>query len=167
MRSFDSIFIPELAEYARTLTRNGFRVYVFKSEITRMERGGLESCVKHLGFSRAVDARECFASVSLDGRFGGPSFNMPIKPSREHGSSMFIHGDHAPENEVLTLTNAMLYASPTGSNRLVGIHENDPSHIAHLYVEVTDASVPAVIKAELQEAKADGDERRTKVVDEP
>lgn len=165
MGTFDAILIPELAEFARLLTHNSFRVHVFKSEITRMERGGLESSVKHLGFSREVDGRECFASVSLDGRFGGPSFSMPIKPSREHGSGMFIGGDHIEDFDLLTLTNAMLYAAPTGSNRLVGIHQNDNSDIAHLYVEIHDDEIPVILKADLQEAKTDADERRTKVVD--
>jgi hypothetical protein len=183
MGTFDTILIPELAEFAGLLTNNDFRVYVFKSEITRMERGGLESSVKHLGFSRVVDDRECFASVSLDGRFGGPprphhrplrlsarpllpwSFSMPIKPSREHGSGMFIGGDHIEDFDLLTLPNAMLYASPTGRNHLVGTHENDNGAFAHLYVEIHDDEIPAILKADLQDAKSDADERRTRVVD--
>lgn len=134
----EDILLPELHEFAVLLAGSGFRVFVFKSEVERVAKGGKKSIAKTLGFSRMVDDVECNASVSASYTypFGGFQFTMPIKPSREHGSSMFIGDDRASDSDELTLANAELYASPTGYNRLVGTHKNYHQGFAHLYVEI-------------------------------
>lgn len=126
---------PELADFGKQLLAAGFKVYVFKSDTERVAKGDMESVGTHIRFSREVDGRTCFGSVSYG--LSGHQFNMPIKPSREHGSGMFIsHRDQAPEFDELTIENAELYASPTGYNPLVGTHENYDKGYDHLYVEV-------------------------------
>lgn len=130
------IVTPELADFGKELLAAGFKVFVFRSDVERVSKGGKESCATTVGFSRVVDGRECFGSVSYS--LAGYQFSMPIKPSREHGSAMFIGGDKLPEFDSLTLANAELYASPTGFNRLVGTQENDPDWLAGIYVEVTE-----------------------------
>lgn len=127
---------PELADFGKELLAAGFRVWVFASDVERVAKGGLESCARSIRFSRVVDGRECFGSV--DHSVAGYQFHMPIKPSRENGSSMFVSpGDETPEFEPLDVAKAELYASPTGYNRLVGRQENYESSFAHrLYTEV-------------------------------
>jgi len=126
---------PELADFGKELMSAGFRVYVFRSDQDRVAKGGREGCATTLGFSRQVEGRECFGSVSFG--LSGFQFSMPIKPSTKHGSAMFISkADRAPEFDDLTLTNAELYASPTGYNPLVGTHENHPDWVLDIYVEV-------------------------------
>lgn len=125
---------PELSDFGKQLLAAGFRVFVFRSDVERVAKGGMESCATTIGFSRVVDEQECFASVSYG--IAGYQFSMPIKPSREHGSSMFIGDtDEMSEFDSLTLDNAELYASPTGYNRLVGTQKNDPAWLDGLYVE--------------------------------
>lgn len=131
------VLLPELTEFARTLKANGFEVYVFKSDARRVGNGGKPACARTLGFSRTVDGKVCWASVSFD-NFGFVQFSMPIRPSRQAGSSMFIGGDSMPRDDELTLDLAELYASPTGHNRLVGTQANDGSTFAHLYVSLPD-----------------------------
>jgi hypothetical protein len=130
----DNILKPTLAEFAKELAANGFKVYLFKSDIKRVANGGLAQAATSLGFSRVVDGRECFASVSLT-YFDAAQFSFPIKPSTQHGSSMWIGGAAELRNhevygsasaEVLNLHNAYLYAAPLASNPLVGRHENYP-----------------------------------------
>lgn len=129
---------PELADFGKLLLAEGFKVFVFRSDVERVAKGGMESCAETIGFSRVVDEQECFGTVSYG--IAGHQFNMPIKPSREHGSAMFIGDtDQMPEFDELTLENAELYASPTGFNRLVGTQNNyrDPVWQDRLYVEVS------------------------------
>lgn len=135
--TFSQILHPDLAEFAAKLKGRDFRVFVFKSDVDRVAKGGKEACATHLSFSRIVDGQECFGSVSRD--LGGYSFTMPIRPSRENGSSMFIGLDRATETDLdgLTIPAAELYASPFGSNSLVGRQANFGNEgYAHLYVEV-------------------------------
>ena len=120
----DKILTKRLSAFADELRADGFRVYVFQSDVERVAKGGRENCATWFGFSRMVGERECYASVSDSGMFGGYQFSMPIKPSREHGSAMYIGGRDTPEFDELTLENARLYASPTGRNALVGTREN-------------------------------------------
>lgn len=135
MSTLARIVQSELSDFGKELLAAGFKVYVFRSDAERVAKGGRESCATHIGFSRVVGEQECFASVSYG--LAGYQFNMPIKPSRKHGSSMFIGDtDQMPEFDSLTLANAELYASPTGFNRLVGTQSNDPWGRG-LYVEVT------------------------------
>jgi hypothetical protein len=130
------IVTPELSAFGKELLAHGFRVFVFRSDVERVAKGGRESCATTIGFSRVVGEQECFASVSYG--LAGYQFDMPIKPSRQHGSSMFIGDtDTMPEFDSLTLDRAELYASPTGFNPLVGTQNNyvDEWH-DRLYVEV-------------------------------
>ena len=130
------ILRKDLADFGKELLAEGFKVYVFTSDVRRVANGGLESVATTFGFSREVDGREVRASVSYG--LSGFQFSMPIKPSREHGSAMFIDGDDIPEFEDLTVANAERYAAPTGTNRLVGTHENYTAVAAeHLYTELT------------------------------
>jgi len=127
---------PELSDFGKQLLAAGFKVFVFRSDVERVAKGGLESCATTIGFSRVVDDQECFASVSYG--IAGYQFSMPITPSRRYGSAMFIGDtDQTPEFDSLTLDNAELYASPTGYNRLVGEQKNSPEWLTNgIYVEV-------------------------------
>jgi hypothetical protein len=130
------IVLPELSDFGKLLLAEGFKVFVFRSDVERVAKGGKESCATTIGFSRVVDGQECFASVSYGNT--GYQFSMPIKPSRTNGSSMFIGDtDQMPEFDSLTLDNAELYASPFGFNRLVAMQKNDPEWCIGLYVEVS------------------------------
>jgi hypothetical protein len=132
------IVLPELSDFGKLLLAEGFKVFVFRSDVERVAKGGKESCATTIGFSRVVDGQECFGSVSHGYGRGGYQFSMPIKPSRTNGSSMFIGDtDQMPEFDSLTLDNAELYASPFGYNRLVAMQKNDPEWCIGLYVEVT------------------------------
>lgn len=143
----DNILKPKLAEFAKELAANGYKVYLFKSDIKRVANGGMPQVATSLGFSRFVDGRECFASVSL-GHFDGANFSFPIKPSRQHGSSMWIGGNprlrshevyKGEMTEELCLVNAEVYTLPMASNPLVGTHENFPGTYwgeNGIYVEV-------------------------------
>lgn len=113
---------PPLAEFGKELLAHGFRVFLFRSDFTRVTNGGREACATWLGFARTVEGHECFGSVSNS--LSGFQFTMPIKASRQHGSAMFISGDTISEFEELSLTNAELYPTPTGQNRLVGTQTN-------------------------------------------
>lgn len=125
------ILKPALAEFAKELLANGYKVYVFKSDIKRVANGGLESVATSMGFSREVDGETRYASVSI-GHFEAANFSFPIRPSRQHGSSMWIGGakelrdqdTYGSMSEALILENAALYTSPTASNPLVGTHQN-------------------------------------------
>lgn len=137
MPDLDTILMPELAEFGRTLLDNGFKVFVFKSDVARVANGGREACATTLGFTRIVDGQECAASVSITNIFVGPTFSMPIRPTRENGSSMWIgHQPTMNEFDDLTVENAELYASPTGFNPLVRTQDNFP-HYADLFEELT------------------------------
>lgn len=135
MNPLARIVLTDLATFGKELLAAGFTVYVFRSDVERVAKGGKESCAKTIGFSRIVDEQECFANVSYG--LAGYQFSMPIKPSRENGSGMFIgKTDNMPEFDSLTLANAELYASPTGFNPLVGTQRNDNTRFHDLYVEV-------------------------------
>ncbi|AVD99659.1 hypothetical protein HWB51_gp041 [Mycobacterium phage Cuke] len=111
-----------LREYSNLLEANGFAIYESK-----------DPTFDYFVYSRMVDGRECFGSVSYD-RFEGFNHSMPIKPSREHGSSMFIEGIRHLE---ATVEAAKKTASPTNSNKVVGRHENyrDEYWIERLYLK--------------------------------
>src|SRR4051812_5548804 len=72
-----------LREYADRLEANGFTVYEPKGS------------KRYFLYSRMVDGQECFGYVQSDWYVGpggpsGYSHSMPIKPSIENGSSMFV-----------------------------------------------------------------------------
>lgn len=108
-----------LRTYADVLERAGFAIY--------------ESNAVGLNFfrySRVVNGRECFGYVQL-GYFGGYSHTMPIPPTRENGSSMWVDGvpDSTPDQgnrlgNPLTVEAATMVARPWNSNPLVGRQAN-------------------------------------------
>jgi hypothetical protein len=133
------ILKPFLADFAKELLADGFKVYLYRSDVERVAKGGKESCATAFGFSRTVDGQECYASVEED-FFQSVKFSMPIKPSRENGSGMWVGGSvehHGTTSEVACVENARLYASPFNSNPLVGRQANyrDPVWQDRLYVE--------------------------------
>lgn len=103
---------PDLIDYARLLTENGFTIYEPNSRS------------EYFLYSREVDGRECVGIVGqCTLRLSGYYHSMPIRPSREHGSAMFVPGiddgyDH------LTVEAAERVARPTNTNECVGTHEN-------------------------------------------
>jgi hypothetical protein len=97
-----------LREYAELLAKNGFTIYEPKG------------VWEYFVYSRMVDGRECFGSVQRGGALEGYQHHMPIKPSKEHGSSMFV--EDVPDE--LTIEAATAVASPRNYNKLVGSHEN-------------------------------------------
>jgi hypothetical protein len=147
MTTLARIVKPSLADFGKELLANGYKVYVFRSDVKRVENGGRESVAETIGFSREVNGKTCYASVSL-GYFGAANFNMPITPSTKNGSGMWIGGSrelrdretYGSASEALVLENAALYASPTGHNPLVGTQANDGGAYYGengIYVEVT------------------------------
>lgn len=97
-----------LREYAALLAKNGFTIY---------EPKGVWN---HFMYSRMVDDREYFGNVQREQVGSGYRHFMPIKPSKEHGSSMFV--DDVPDE--LTIEAATAVASPSNYNKLVGRHAN-------------------------------------------
>lgn len=120
------ILTPFMARFAKELLANGFQVYLPDSDVKRVAKGGKPAVGKWFTFSRVVNGQTCYAHVSED-FFETVKFSMPIKPSRECGSSMWIGGSierHGTTSEIACVENADLYASPTGHNPLVGTHPN-------------------------------------------
>lgn len=110
---------PALREYAELLHANGFNIY----ESTRS--------AKYFVYSRMVDGVECFGDVQRDDVGFGYSHYMPIKPSVENGSSMFVdYPDGRPVND-LTIEAAKQVAKPTNWNRLVGLQKNDSDAVRY------------------------------------
>ncbi|AVO21355.1 hypothetical protein PBI_MEGABEAR_45 [Mycobacterium phage Megabear] len=118
-----------LRTYADVLEQAGFTVYETNS-VT----------LNYFRYSRMVDGKECFGYVQL-GHYGGYSHSMPIRPSTEHGSSMWVEGvpDSTPQQgnklgNPLTVKAATKVASPTNWNPLVGEQENyDNPRFHHMY----------------------------------
>lgn len=111
-----------LSEYADLLAANGFAIYEPRS-----------SHGDYFKYSRVVDGgRECFGYVQHE-YFGGYSHSMPIRPSRENGSSMYIDGVAGE----LTLEAARKVARPFNRNELVGRQENyrDELRLDRLYIK--------------------------------
>lgn len=110
-----------LREYADRLERNGFTIYEPKGTLAR-----------YFLYSRFVGGQECFGYAESNW-YGGPtppsgySHSMPIKPSVEHGSSMFVEG---VPNE-LTVEAAQAVARPTNRNNLVGNQKNYRDNLDH------------------------------------
>jgi hypothetical protein len=101
-----------LANYADLLQSKGFAIY---------EPTGTTG--DYFTYSQIVDGTECFGTVQLDyASFGSYSHTMPIKPSVEHGSSMFVQS--VPNAIALTVAAAKLVARPTNWNSLVGHQRN-------------------------------------------
>lgn len=101
-----------LTAYAALLTEAGFTVTVPTGDWNFFR------------YSRIVDGVECSGTVhQCTYRLEGYSHSMPIRPSRENGSSMWI-----PEVEDgwdnLTVEAAELIARPYNSNDVVGSHAN-------------------------------------------
>ncbi|QNJ59256.1 hypothetical protein SEA_MRMIYAGI_42 [Mycobacterium phage MrMiyagi] len=112
-----------LIQFRTMLQENGFQTYEFKRGQSRISN--------NLKFSRVVDGQTCYGTVSL-GYFGAYEFSMPIKPSRENGSSMWVD----KVDNLLTLENAKKVARPFNSNPLVGSQANyhDQAWHERLYV---------------------------------
>ena len=108
-----------LRNYADTLKGAGFTVYA---------PGGAWD---FFTYSRTVNGLECFGTVQI-GHYGGFSHHMPIRPTRDNGSSMWVEGvpDSTPDqgdphgDNPLTVKAAQRVASPSNYNRLVGTQRN-------------------------------------------
>lgn len=99
-----------LRAYAELLQRAGFAIYEPKGVVG-----------DYFMYSRIVDDVECFGLVQRE--WGGAEVYrhlMPIQPSVEHGSSMYVDG---VLNE-LTIDVAQEIASPRNTNSVVGTHDN-------------------------------------------
>ncbi|AWY03914.1 hypothetical protein SEA_NEDARYA_97 [Gordonia phage Nedarya] len=108
----------KLQEYAELLKANGFEVWIPNRPGSR-----------HFVYAREVESKAgddkwCYGSVQQDSVvLQGYSHSMPIKPSREHGSSMWI--PEVPDGwDCLTVEAAELIARPSNYNELVGRHHN-------------------------------------------
>jgi len=140
------ILKPFLARFAQELLADGFKVYLPASDITRVAKGGMEKVGTWFTFSRTVDGQECYAHVYED-FFETVKFSMPIKPSVQSGSSMWIGGDaelrslerYGSTTEAACIENARLYTRPFNSNPLVGRQANywNPT-FPDSYVAVTE-----------------------------
>lgn len=115
-----------LREYAAQLCTAGFTVYVPKSPGWH-----------YIGYSRVIDGQECLGFVQR-GEFASDGWKhyMPIKPSLENGSSMWIDG--VPDSQTLTVDDACRVASPVNRNPLVGVQRNhiDADRMRHGYTRL-------------------------------
>lgn len=112
---------PGLNAYADLLERNGFTIYEPASG-----RGN------YFRYSRLVNGVECFGYVQRDYVGSGYSHSMPIRPSIQHGSSMFV--EHVRGE--LTVEAARMVARPSNWNSVVGKHLNyDDPRWASMYVK--------------------------------
>ena len=102
------ILNDELRHYAKLLSNRGFTIH----EPTSMHDN-------EFGYSQMVGGRKCFGSV-MQTRDGSFKHLMPITPSQENGSWMFVDG--VPD--ALTVEAARTVAQPTNWNKLVGTQEN-------------------------------------------
>lgn len=108
-----------LRNYADTLKAAGFTIYA---------PGGTWD---YFTYSRTVDGVERFGTVQL-GHFGGFSHSMPLRPSRENGSGMWVEGvpDSTPDQgdpsgpDPLTVEAAENVTQSVNYNPLVGIQHN-------------------------------------------
>ncbi len=109
-----------LVDYANVLYDNGFSIYVAP---------GVHN---FFVYSREVDGKECFGSVQYDS-FEGYRHFMPIKPSTEHGSGMFVEDGTNNVVSGRSLDAARFVASSKNYNHLVGSQENyvDTNHYSH------------------------------------
>lgn len=120
----------ELREYATLLTKNGFRVYLPN-----------DASYRHLAFflySRTVDGKEFWGSVQSDRPLGGYSHHMPLKPSKDFGSSMFV--PEADELDPLTVEAAEVITREINRNPVIGTHANRGAPDAYTlkgYTELT------------------------------
>lgn len=112
-----------LDAYADTLMAAGFTVYEPTGPAARYFR-----------YSRVVDGQECFGVVQQEAlRLQGYSHSMPIKPSKENGSSMFVDGVE-DGFDALTVEAAETVAQPRNHNPLVGWQDNyDDPRTARMY----------------------------------
>ncbi|AVP42759.1 hypothetical protein SEA_SCHOOLBUS_104 [Mycobacterium phage SchoolBus] len=115
-----------LREYADELEAAGFTIYE-----------PISGPGSYFRYSRMVDGKECFGYVQADYLTGGFQHLMPIVPTVQHGSSMWVEGAGRkpyPANLTLTVQVARLVASPVNYNELVGKQVNfaDP-RFEHLY----------------------------------
>lgn len=121
-----------LLAYADRLQEAGFRVYI----PTPASPGRR---LTYFAYARDVDGSErpCYGFVQYKDFFTF-DHTMPIKPSRENGSSMFVQDVnevHDPDD--LTVEQATRVASPSNWNEIVGTQQNyyDEACLAKHYIE--------------------------------
>lgn len=118
----EDVLVEELVGYAERLRKHGFTVYVHPVETRREGEYGKQT---FFGYSQVVGDRPCFGNVQRASfwRLGQPGeHHMPIKPSRENGSSMFVPAaDKFAWDDVQA---ARMVARPENSNPLVGLQRN-------------------------------------------
>lgn len=131
MTTTGRVLKPFLAHYAQELMAHGFTVYLFRYDVERVARGGLEQVARAFRYSRVVDGQTCYGNVQEE-YFGTVEHHMPIKPSRENGSAMLIDGN-------TDLASAEQCASPSNRNQFVGDQKNYNDPMAdRLYVKVEE-----------------------------
>ena len=101
-----------LSEYANRLEAAGFAIYE-----------SVSGPGTYFRYSRMVDGKECFGYIQLD-YFGTFQHLMPIKPSIEHGSSMWVPDARGKALSALDVETAKLVARPFNRNPVVGTHAN-------------------------------------------
>lgn len=129
--ALEKITDESLRQYATELLGAGFTVYV-------SPRPGFGT---YFLYSRVLDGRTLWGSVQLgDLPLLGqpPEHHMPIKTSREHGSSMFVESPALKDLDPLTVEYARIVASPTNRNHIVGRHENwqDVAYVERTYIVI-------------------------------
>lgn len=118
----------QLLDFAAELKAAGFRVWVPNDE---------RDSPRYLQFSQIVDGKECFGTVQVEQTplLTGFTYSMPIKPSTQDGSSMFVDG--VDDNVALDVAFASQVAQPRNHNPLVGTKDNSAdARWAHMYTEV-------------------------------
>lgn len=102
-----------LSEYANRLEAAGFAIYE-----------SVSGPGTYFRYSRMVDGKECFGYIQLDYARSGHTHLMPIKPSIEHGSSMWVPDARGKALSALDVETAKLVARPKNTNPAVGTHAN-------------------------------------------
>jgi hypothetical protein len=142
MHTIHELFEPELAEYAAKLQTAGFTIYGHNTPRLRYDDTPLPA--GYFVYSRTVDGVELFGIVNRADfpLLGQPfSHSMPIRPSREHGSSMFVDPDPAEPLAHDSVEMAERVTRAENSNYVVGLHRNFyevPRYLSPLPVETQE-----------------------------
>lgn len=122
--------MSDLMEYAKVLVAEGFEVWHTKS--TGRSGGWL---------TYRNPKNDCWGTLQLS-EYDGWQHLMPIKPSRENGSSMHVQDRRNPNASfpAFSVEAARQCAQPTNWNAIVGEQQNAPAYISRdaVRIDTTD-----------------------------
>lgn len=118
----DRYFKRQAAAYAERLLDHGFTVYVDPHNTRPTD--GEPIPLDWFYYSREIDGKTYYGVFSI-GYFGDADHSMPVKPSREYGSSIKIA--NAEMGDPFTVAAAEKIARP----RNIGVHCDGRSFVNH------------------------------------